>query len=71
VEGYGVYLTQRQLDQALDQSGNVHTKLVRNLMNVFFQPDVLASSSVYGTRKHPALDRDIVSACIHEYIYSM
>jgi len=67
VEGYGVYLTQHQLDHALDQSGNVHT----NLMNVFFQPDVLASSSVYGTRKHPALDRDIVSACIHEYIYSM
>jgi len=71
VDGYGVYLTQWQLDEALDQSGNVPTKLVRNLMNVFFQPDVLASSSAYGTRKHPALDRDIVSACIREYIYSM
>ena len=63
MEGYGVYLTQRQLDEAVDNSGNSPTKLVRNLMNVFFKPKVLAASSAFGLRKHPSLDK-IISACI-------
>ena len=50
----------------IDQSGGSPTKLVRNLMNVFFMPEVLAKSSTYGTKKHPALERDMVSVCIRK-----
>lgn len=64
VDGYGVYLTKRQLDEAMDQSCNSPTRLVRNLLMVFFPPNVLAASSCYGNRKLPALNKDIVSACI-------
>ena len=65
VPGYGVYLTQRQLDEALDC--NSATKLIRNLTRVFFTREVLASSSVLGKCNNPALDKDIVSACIRKF----
>ena len=66
VPGYGVYLTQKQLDAAVDASKGSPTKLIRNLMGVFFTPDVLAVSSAQGTRNNRALDSDIVQACIHK-----
>ena len=51
VEGYGIYLSKWQLDKAVDTAGGSQTKLIRNLIGVFFTRDVLASSSVYGKGK--------------------
>ena len=67
VPGYGVYLTQKQLDAAVGNSNNSPTRLIRSLMSTFFTPDVLASSSACGTRRHKALDSDIVQACIRKF----
>ena len=66
VRGYGVFLSQRQLDAAVDASKDSPTRLIRNLMHVFFAPDVLAVSSACATRKHKGLDADIVQACIRK-----
>jgi len=66
VQGYGVYLTQKQIDAALDGSKNNPTKLIRNLIGAFFKPEVLAASSACGTRKHKALDADVLQACIRK-----
>jgi len=63
VEGYGVYLTVRQLDEAEDQSGTSPTHLIRNLM-IFFTPSVMAASSCFGSWKLPALSKDIIGACL-------
>lgn len=68
VPGYGVQLSQRQLDEALDGSNQSPTRLIRNLLSVFFSKDILASSSAYGGRKNAALDRDILGACLSKYI---
>ena len=35
VEGYGVYLTKRQIEEVLDQSLKSPTKMIRNLLTVF------------------------------------
>ena len=67
VAGNGVYLTRRQLDECVDGAGSSSTRLMRNLLNVFFTPDQLAKSSAMGTRVHKGLDQDILSACISEY----
>ena len=64
--GYGVFLTQKQLDAALDSSKGSPTKLIRCLVGVFFTAEVLATSSACGTRKHAALDSDIIQACIRK-----
>lgn len=71
VEGYGVYLTKRQLDEAVDQSCNSATRLMRNLLVVYFTPSVLASSSCGGTRRYPALNRDIIGACFSKLIVTL
>ena len=63
VEGYGVFITQQQLDEAEGQSCGVPTRLLRNLLMVFFTPKVLGTSSCLGTRKFPALNQEIVGAC--------
>ena len=68
VEGYGVLLTQRQLDAALDASKGSPTRLIRNLISVFFTPDQLAVSSAYGHRNNPGLDADIIQACIRKKV---
>lgn len=68
VELYGVHLTKRQLEGAVDQSCFSPTRLIKNLLNVFFTPAVLASSSCFVTRKFPALNQDIVGACFSELI---
>lgn len=66
VHGYGVYLTRRQLDECVDGAGTSSTRLMRNLLSVFFTPDQLAMSSAMGTRRHVGLNQDILSACISE-----
>ena len=66
VPGYGVTLTQRQLDEVLGCSGTLPTKLVRNLIYVFFIREQLANSSCYGSRNITALDKEILSACFSE-----
>lgn len=67
VPGYGVLLSRRQLDECVDGAGASPTRLMRNLLSVFFSPELLAKSSAMGTRLHPGLDKDILSACISEY----
>ena len=57
MEGYGVYLTVCQLDEAEDQSSS-------NLMMVFFTPTTLAASSCLGKRNYLALNKDIMRACL-------
>ena len=65
VPGYGVMATKRQLDEAEGESNSSPTRLIRNLMSVFFSREELAC---YGSRVNVALDRDIVLACISELI---
>ena len=65
---YGVFLSRRQLDEAVAGSSNSPTKLIRNLLSVFFTRETLAGSSAFGSRTNPPLDREIVSACIHKFI---
>lgn len=71
VQGYGVRLSRRQLDEALDNSSGSSTKLIRNLMSVFFSKDVVAASSALGGRKNQALHQDIIGACLRKSIYDM
>ena len=59
VPGYGVMLSQRQLDEAVDNSNNSGTRLIRHLMSAFFPKEVLAKSSALGGRINTALDKDI------------
>lgn len=62
VEGYGVYIVKRQLDEAIARSCDIPTRLLRNLLMVFFTPTVLGQSSCFGTRKFSALNADIIGA---------
>ena len=59
-------LSQRQLDEAIDSSCNSSTRLIRNPLAVFFSNDVLAGSSAYGGSENPALDKDILAACLRK-----
>ena len=68
MHGYGVWITKRQLDEAISSSQSSATKLTRNLLSVFFSNATLASSSAYGTGKHAALDKNILSAIIGKSI---
>lgn len=68
VPGYGVRLSQRQLDEAIDNNSGSGTKLIRNLMSIFLSRETLASSSALGGRRNPALNQDIVGACLSKYI---
>ena len=63
VPEYGVMLSQRQLDEAIDNSADSPTRLIRNLMSTFFPREVLAKSSALGGRTNKALGKDIVAAC--------
>lgn len=67
VASYGVFLTQWQLDEAMDCS--TPTKLIPNLGRVFFEPNILAKSSALGTSENTGLDREIFSACISKHKY--
>ena len=66
VEGYGVFCSQRQLDAAIDGAGASPTKLMRNLLSIFFAPHILAVSSARGTKNNSALDQDILDSCIRK-----
>ena len=61
--GDEIHLTQKQLDAA-HSNGTTPSRLIRNLMGVFFDPATLAVSSACGTRNNKALDKDIVETCI-------
>ena len=63
VPGYGVRCTKRQRDEAVAAS-NSPTRLIRNLMPIFFSQSTLATHSCGGRGANPALDQDIVAACI-------
>ena len=68
MHGYGVWITKCQLDEAISSSRSSPTKLIRNLLSVFFSNATLASSSALGTGKNPALDQNILSAIIGKSI---
>ena len=62
VEGYGIYVTKRALDDAVDSNRNNATRLIRNLASIFFPDDELSKSNVSGRgKKHIALDSDIAN----------
>ena len=65
VPGYGIYIAAKQLDE-VKSSGHSPTKLIRNLLTAFFEPQVLAASSALGSRKNPALNKDILDACFRK-----
>ena len=69
MDGYGVYLSLCQLDEANMRGGNSPTKLLRSLLVALFEPSVLATSSCLGSGKHPALDPVILKACFSKYIH--
>ena len=50
----------------VDSSGDVSTRLMRNVLATF-TPDILSKSSELGKGKHPALDPDILGACISKF----
>lgn len=60
VPGYGVVITQRQFDEAIRESNGSPTRLIWNLMWVFFTREELARSSCYGSPFNAALDKDII-----------
>lgn len=62
-EGYRVYLTKRQLDQAVDQSSN-WTHLIHNLLNVFFTPCIL---SCLGTSNQHSITRLLQHFSVNEW----
>lgn len=68
VNDYGVYCTQMQLDEAV-ASAKTPTKLVRNLISIFYTPEQLAVCTAYGKRgQHQALDQRILSSCIRKLL---
>ena len=70
VEGYGVFISKRQLDDAEDLSRNNPTRLIRNLCGIFYTKETLTESSAFGGRRNKVLDRDILSTVrvIHTHI---
>ena len=66
VPGYGVTLTQRKV---ISNSGSSPTRMIRLLMSAFFDEDVLATSSCFGSGvSHSKLDEDVIAACISNNI---
>ena len=61
---YGVEHAQHQLDEALNGSNHSPTKLIRNLLSVFFSKDILASSRACGGSKNVAHDCDILVSSV-------
>ena len=66
-----MYLSRRQLDEAILQSCNSATRLIRNLLTAFFTPSILAESSCFGTRRYAKLNPDIVGACFSKCVYNI
>ena len=68
MDGYDVYLTRSQLDEAVS-SATTPTRLIRNLMMIFFTLETLANSSAFGNRNYKALDKMIITACLSEFLF--
>ena len=64
VEGYGIFTAKRCIDDAVDNCRNSPTRLIRNLIGIFFSDNVLCESNTSGKgkRQHKPLDQDILRA---------
>ena len=60
VEDYGIFSAKRCIDDAVDSCRNSPTRLIRNLIRIFFS-DILCESNACGKgkRQHKPLDQDI------------
>lgn len=62
VPGFDVYISTNDLNACNDDRGSA-TRLLRNLMDVFFDKSTLAKSSINGTgRITNTLDKHVISA---------
>lgn len=62
VAGYDVFISTNDLNACNDDRGSA-TRLLRNLMDVFFDKSTLAKSSINGTgRITNTLDKHVISA---------
>jgi hypothetical protein len=62
VPGYDVFISTSDLNACNDDRGSA-TRLLRNLMDVFFDKSTLAKSSINGTgRITNTLDKHVISA---------
>jgi hypothetical protein len=69
VPGYDVFISTNDLNACNDDRGSA-TRLLRNLMDVFFDKSTLAKSSINGTgRITNTLDKHVISALFGIYIY--
>lgn len=66
--GYDVFISTNDLNACNDDRGSA-TRLLRNLMDVFFDKSTLAKSSINGTgRITNTLDKHVISALFGIYI---
>ena len=65
VDGYGIYITRRVLDDAVDSCQSSPTRLIRNVICIFFSNDSSLSLMPCGKGRnsYTALDQDILAAC--------
>ena len=68
IPGYGICIIKQQLDEANADSHSSPTRLIQNLLAVYFSRDILAKSSAYGNCQNLLLDRDILAACIRKLV---
>jgi len=62
IQGYDVFISTNDLNACNDDRGSA-TRLLRNLMDVFFDKSTLAKSSINGTgRITNTLDKHVISA---------
>ena len=67
VPGYDVFISANDLNACNDDRGSA-TRLLRNLMDVFFDKSTLAKSSINGTgRITNTLDKHVISALFGKY----
>jgi len=69
VPGYGIYATQQDIDDCVYSSRDSPTRLMRNLLTIFFPRRILAALSVYGSRSNRALDKSTSHACLRKSWY--
>ncbi len=67
VPGYDVFISTNDLNACNDDRGSA-TRLLRNLMDVFFDKSTLAKSSINGTgRITNTLDKHVISALFGKF----
>ena len=72
VNGYGIYVAKKALEDAVDSSRKNPTRLVRNLVSIFFTEEELSKSNACGRgNKHIPLDPDILGACYRKLTYAI